>query len=111
MKQRHQEIASGKNRVKFVIQEGKNLNTFPSRREKFFREKGVNNFRAEMIDCQSSPGDHGTLITRGLALDGKSFHSFQELRAGTRAEERHMFLVAGGPISRVLPGWFWGFSQ
>lgn len=77
IKERHWEIASSKNRVMSVIQEGRNLNMFPSQREKFFREKRVNNFRAEMIDCQSSPGDHGSPITRGLALDGKSFHSFE----------------------------------
>lgn len=55
---------------------------FPSRREKFFGEKGVNNFRAEMIDCPSSPGDHGTPITRGLALDGKSFSRAQSRDQG-----------------------------
>lgn len=94
VKERHREIARRKQRDACYT-EGKNLSMFPQWREKSFREKGVNNFRAEMIDCPSSPRYHRTPITRGLTLDRKKFPLFPDLSAGTTAQQRNVFLVAG----------------
>lgn len=52
----------------------------------------MNNFRAEMIDCQSSPRDHSTPITRGLTLDRKKVSIFpRSQRRDEGSAEKYVF--------------------
>lgn len=73
VKERHREAARG-NEGMFVIQEGRDLNVHTVKRV-FGRKRG-NHPTAGMMDCKRSPGDCGTLITRGSAWGRETLPSF-----------------------------------